>query len=73
MTPCCCIIIGAWIHEMVSQINQRGSTWLRLPNFYIYIEIEISYLSYGTSMEDKIYTRPGVDKVKPKVWFKYSL
>ena len=26
----------------------------------------------GVCVQKKDYTRPGVDKVKPKVWFKYS-
>ena len=27
----------------------------------------------GHSLEIFLFTRPGVDKVKPKVWFKYTL
>ena len=30
-------------------------------------------IAQKTMLKSQVLTRPGVDKVKPKVWFKYSL
>ena len=52
---------------------ERGSDYKRLENKLVLFILENHNLIIHSLKLENNKTRPGVDKVKPKVWFKYSL
>ena len=62
--------------SLLSDTDTSERTKTNIRNLHLYLNLAMHQYSWffeSFNNDRRIQTRPGVDKVKPKGWFRYSL